>query len=241
MHSPLEQFEIHKIFNLKLYGVDISFNNSSLFMLITILIAIIFLGLSARKKALIPGRLQTSGEMIYELVDGIIDGTTGAEGKKYMPIIFTLFIFVLFCNLVGMIPYSFAVTSHIAVTFAIAAIIFLSITILGFVKHGTHYLSLFLPEGTPALLAPLMVIIELFSYLCRPVSLSVRLAANMTAGHIVIKLLASFTIMGGFTLGVFPFAFLTIMQGFEIFVAVLQAYIFTILSCVYLNDAINLH
>ncbi|WP_038540105.1 F0F1 ATP synthase subunit A [endosymbiont of Acanthamoeba sp. UWC8] len=241
MHSPLEQFKIQELFHLELFGINVSFNNSALLMLITLITCVLFLSLSIRKKALIPGRLQTSAEMLYELVDGIIEGTTGSEGKKYMPIIFTTFIFVLFCNLLGMIPYSFTITSHIIVTFAIAASIFIAITILGFIRHGFHYFSLFLPEGTPSLLAPLMILIELFSYLSRPVSLAVRLAANMTAGHIVMKLLASFTIMGGLTLGIFPFAFLTIMQGFEIFVAVLQAYIFTILSCVYLNDAINLH
>lgn len=241
MHSPLEQFEVKNIINLELFGVDISFSNSSLVIMLTIVASIVFLGLSVRKRALIPGRLQTAGEMMYELVEGIIEGATGVEGKRYMPIVFTVFMFVLFCNLLGMVPYSFTVTSHIIITFAIAAVIFIAITILGFVRHGLHYFSLFLPEGTPALLAPLMVLIELFSYLSRPVSLAVRLAANMTAGHIVMKLLASFTIMGGLTLGIFPFAFLTIMQGFEIFVAILQAYIFTILSCVYLNDAINLH
>jgi F-type H+-transporting ATPase subunit a len=185
--------------------------------------------------------MQSAGEMVYELVSNIIEGSAGSEGKKYLPVIFTVFIFILFCNLVGMIPYSFAVTSHIIVTFAVAFCVFIAITALGFAKHGFHYLSLFLPEGTPIIMAPLMIVIELFSYLSRPVSLSVRLAANMTAGHIVIKLLASFVIMGGLGLGIFPFAFLTILQGFEIFVAVLQAYIFTILSCVYLNDAINLH
>jgi F-type H+-transporting ATPase subunit a len=241
MHSPLEQFKIKALMQFDLLGFDVSFTNASLFMVLALIGSVGFLGISVRKKAIVPGRLQTISEMVYELVDNMIEGTIGTEGKSYMPIIFTLFIFILFCNLMGMVPFSFTVTSHIIVTFALATCVFVAVTLLGFIRHGFHYLSLFLPEGTPVAMAPLMILIELFSYLSRPVSLSVRLAANMTAGHIVIKLLASFTIMGGFFIGIFPFAFLTILQGFEIFVAVLQAYIFTILTCVYLNDAIHLH
>lgn len=241
MNSPLKQFEIHKVIDLEFFGFHISMTNFSVFATLTLLISTIFLSLSIKKKEIIPGRLQALGEMLYELVSNMVEDTIGSHGKRYIPIIFSVFIFVLFSNLVGMIPYAFSTTSHIATTFALAATIFLAITTLGFYRHGLGYFSLFLPEGTPILLAPLMVLIELFSYLSRPVSLSLRLTANITAGHIVMKLLASFTIMGGLTLGIFPFTFLTIIQGFEIFVAILQAYIFAILSCVYLNDAINLH
>ena len=158
---------------------------------------------------------------------------------KYFPLIFSIFMFVLFANLCGMIPMSFTVTSHIIVTFAMAGILFLGITVLGFVKHGTHFLSLFLPAGTPWWMVPLMVLIELVSYMARPVSLSIRLAANMLAGHLLLKIVAGFVMIG--LLGVFPFAFLLIFTGFEIFIACLQAYIFTLLICIYLNDAIHLH
>ena len=170
----------------------------------------------------------------------MILGTAGEDAKKYIPFVFTLFMFILTCNLLGMLPFSFTVTSHIIVTFGMAIVVFVGVTIIGFMRHGFHYLSLFLPSGTPIAMAPLMIFTEFFAYMVRPVSLSVRLAANMTAGHIVMKVIASFVIMAPI-IGVVPFALLTVLTGFELFVAVLQAYIFTILSCVYLTDAVKLH
>ncbi len=187
------------------------------------------------------GRLQAAAEMIYETVEEMVGGTVGETGRRFVPFIFTLFIFILLCNLLGMVPGSFTATSHIAVTFAMAATIFVAITIIGICKHGSHFMSLFMPAGTPAFLMPLIFVVELFAYLARPISLSLRLAANMTAGHIVLKVIASFVIMSGAFLGFMPFGLLIVLTGFEFFIAILQAYIFTILTCVYLNDALNLH
>lgn len=240
MHSPLEQFTIKTIIPFELEGYKLDFTNSSLFMVLALLTIFIMLGVSVRRASLIPSRLQVFGEMFYEVIDNMILSTSGAGGKRFMPFIFTLFMFILTTNLLGMLPFSFTVTSHIIVTFAMAIVVFLGITLIGFIKHGMHFLSLFLPKGTPVFLAPLMILIELFAYLARPISLSLRLAANMTAGHIVMKVIASFVILCG-VFGVVPFALLTIIVGFEIFIAILQAYIFTILACVYLSDAIKLH
>lgn len=241
MHSPLEQFEIKPLIPLEMSGYDVSFTNSSLFMIITLFIVFAFLGLSVKKISDYPGRLQASGEMLYNFICDMIDETAGEKAKPYVPFMLTLFMFIITCNLLGMFPFTFTVTSHIAVTFAMAITIFLAITLLGFFKHGFHFLTLFVPKGAPMFLAPLMIVIEFIAYLVRPVSLSIRLAANMTAGHIVMKVIASLILMFGIVVGLLPFALLTILVGFEIFVAVLQAYIFTILTCVYLSDALNLH
>lgn len=240
MHNPMEQFEVKRIFPFELLGYDLSFTNASMMMAINLLAIFFILIISARRVNIIPSRMQMVGESIYGLIDDMILGTAGRDAKKYMPFIFSLFMFILTCNLLGMLPFSFTVTSHIIVTFAMAIVVFVGVTIIGFARHGFHYLSLFLPSGTPMVMAPLMIFTELFAYMVRPVSLSVRLAANMTAGHIVMKVIASFVIMAGIA-GVLPFALLFALTGFEIFVAVLQAYIFTILSCVYLTDAIKLH
>lgn len=240
MHSPLEQFEIKPLIPFNYGNIDLSFTNSSLFMVLSLacIFALLFLGI--RKASLIPSRLQSINEMLFEMVEDLVVGTSGPDARKYIPFIFTIFMFILTCNLLGMIPYSFAVTTHIAVTFAMAIVVFIGITLIGFIRHGFHFLSLFLPQGTPLVMAPLMVFTEVFAYFVRPFSLSLRLAANMTAGHIVMKVIASFALMAGI-LGVLPFALLVMLTGFELFVAVLQAYIFTILSCVYLSDAIKLH
>lgn len=240
MHNPLDQFKINTLHPLEIFGYNISFTNSSMFMMLAVIAVMLLMGAAILKQKLRPGRLQVFAEMIYEMVENMLDGTIGAKGRPFLPLIFTIFLFILSCNILGMIPYSFTVTSHIAVTFAIAMALFIFITVFGFIKHGMHYLSIFLPEGTPKIMAPLMILIEMFAYLARPVSLSVRLAANMTAGHIVLKVLASFVIMAG-AIGFLPFALLTVLQGFEIFVALLQAYVFAILTCAYLNDAVNLH
>jgi F-type H+-transporting ATPase subunit a len=175
------------------------------------------------------------------MITGMLDQSVGAKGRKFVPLIFTLFMFILTCNLFGMIPYGFTVTSHISITFALAMMVFLLVTLVGIYLHGFHFFSLFLPAGTPWWLAPLMVVIELFAYLARPVSLSLRLAANMVAGHVLLKVIAGFVVSMAIYLKILPIPFLVILIGFELFVAVLQAYIFTILSCVYLSDALNLH
>ncbi len=238
-HSPLAQFEVYPLIPFRIGELDLSFTNASLWMMITLMMAASLLMVGVRSRQLVPGRWQSFSEILVEFVSGIVQTNAGKEAMRFFPLIFSLFVFILFANLCGMIPMSFTVTSHIIVTFGMAVIFFLAITLLGFVKHGTHFFSLFLPHGTPWWMAPLMVMIELISYLSRPMSLSIRLAANMLAGHILLKIVAGFVMIG--LLGVFPFAFLLIFTAFEIFIACLQAYIFTLLICIYLNDALNLH
>ena len=240
-HSPLDQFKIKEIANIELFGHEIVFTNSALFMIIASLFIVFYFILAFKGKKLIPTRLQLSGELFYSLITDTVNQHVGAKGKKFVPLIFTLFMFIMTCNLFGMIPYGFTVTSHISVTFALAMMVFLLVTLLGFALHGFHFFSLFLPKGTPWWLAPLMIIIELFTYLARPVSLSLRLTANMVAGHVLLKVIAGFVVSMAIYFKILPIPFISVLIGFEIFVAILQAYIFTILSCVYLNDAINLH
>lgn len=240
-HSPLEQFKIIDFGSVNIAGYSMILTNSAMFMVISISFILLFFAFAFKKKNVIPGRLQLTGELLYSLISEMLDQNIGKKGKKFVPLIFTLFLFLLTCNLFGMLPYAFTVTSHISVTFTLAIFIFLLVTLLGFYIHGLHFLSLFLPKGTPWWLAPLMVVIELFAYLARPVSLSLRLTANMIAGHVLLKVMAGFVVSLVIYLKILPIPFIVILVGFEIFVAVLQAYIFTILSCVYLNDAINLH
>jgi F-type H+-transporting ATPase subunit a len=199
-----------------------------------------FLALGMRGATLIPNRFQSVVEITYEFIAATVRDNVGAKGKPYFPMIFTLFMFVLTCNLLGMIPYSFTPTSHIIVTFVLAMVVFLWVTAIAFIKHGTKFLGFFLPAGTPWWMAPMMYIIELFTYLARPVSLSIRLAANIMAGHTMLKVIASFVIMLGIA-GVVPLALLVVLTGFEIGIAILQAYIFTVLTCVYLHDALYMH
>ncbi len=240
-HSPLDQFKVKEIVNLQIFGYDISITNSSLFMLFVGTFIVLYFMLAFRSKGLVPSRFQLSGELAYGMISGMLDQNVGPKGKKFVPLIFTLFMFVLTCNLFGMIPYGFTVTSHISITFALAMMVFLLVTLLGIYLHGFRFFSLFLPAGTPWWLAPLMVVIELFAYLARPVSLSLRLAANMVAGHVLLKVMAGFVVSMVIYLKILPIPFIVVLIGFELFVAVLQAYIFTILSCVYLSDALNLH
>jgi F-type H+-transporting ATPase subunit a len=240
-HSPLDQFKIKEIANIELFGHEIVFTNSALFMILASLFIVFYFILAFKGKKLIPTRLQLSGELFYSLITDTVNQNVGTKGKKFVPLIFTLFMFIMTCNLFGMIPYGFTVTSHISVTFALAMMVFLLVTLLGFALHGFHFFSLFLPKGTPWWLAPLMIIIELFTYLARPVSLSLRLTANMVAGHVLLKVIAGFVVSMAIYFKILPIPFISVLIGFEIFVAILQAYIFTVLSCVYLNDAINLH
>ena len=240
-HNPLEQFKIKEIVDIELFGYDASITNSSLFMILSGLFVVLYFTAAFKGKCLIPTRLQLSGEIIYGMISNMLEQNVGAGGRKFVPLIFTLFMFILTCNLFGMIPYGFTVTSHISITFAIAMMIFLLVTLLGLYLYGFKFFSLFLPAGTPWWLAPLMVVTELFAYLARPVSLSLRLAANMVAGHVLLKVIAGFVLSMAIYLKFLPIPFIVVLIGFEIFVAVLQAYIFAILSCVYLSDAINLH
>lgn len=247
MASPLHQFEITTLVPLNIGGTDVSLTNSSLFMILAVVAATLFFVFGMKSKALIPGRLQAAAEMLHNSVSNIVSDTAGEHSKPYFPLIFSIFIFILFCNLLGMIPGSFTVTSHILVTFALALIVFLAVTITGFAKHGLHFLSLFVPHGTPLVMVPLMFTLELFSYCVRPFSLAIRLFANMMAGHIMLKVFAGMAVMlaatGGATLALLPLPILlnVALTGFEFFVAGLQAYIFSILAAVYLHDALELH
>lgn len=240
--NPLAQFNIKNILVLKLADVDVSFTNSSCFMLIAVLLIIFYFSFALREKSEIPSRLQISAELIYNFIFKILDQNIGKQqSHKFTSFIFSLFMFILICNLLGMFPYGFTVCSHISITFTLAFFIFILVTIIGFVKNGLCFFKLFLPEGTPIWLAPIMIIIELFTYLAYPISLSLRLSANMIAGHVLLKIIASFIIYSVFFLKFVPLILTIILVGFEIFISILQAYIFTVLSCVYLGNVINLH
>ena len=238
----MHQFEVYRIGpEINLGGANLSFTNSSLFMTISALLILSLLFFGTKKKSLIPSKIQLVTEMSYSFVAKMINNTAGSSAKSFFPFVFTLFMFVLFCNMVGMLPYSFTVTSHIIVTFILAIIIFVGVTAIGFIKHGFKYLELFVPKGVPILLLPLIVVIEIISYLSRPVSLSVRLFANMMAGHTMLKVFGGFVISLGLLGGWLPLSFSVALIGLEILVAFLQAYVFAILTCIYLNDALNLH
>ncbi|MBM3566666.1 MAG: F0F1 ATP synthase subunit A [Alphaproteobacteria bacterium] len=238
--GPLAQFEIKPLIPIKLGGIDISFTNSSLFMMLTIATVTIFLVMGMRRRALVPGRWQSMAELTYGFIANLLRDTVGPEGRPYFPFVFTVFMFILFGNMWGMMPYSFTFTSHIAVTFAMAAVIFIGVTAIAIAKHGLHFFSFFLPPGAPLAIAPLLIVIEIISYLSRPISLSVRLFANMLAGHTLLKVFAGFVVsLGAF--GAVPFAFVVALTGLEFVIAFLQAFVFTILTCLYINDALHLH
>ena len=247
MQSPVEQFTIKALLHLQVLGVDVSFTNSALFMFLAVAISAVYLIFAMRHKAMVPGRLQASAEMLYEFVSDMVRNNAGSEGRPFFPFIFTLFIFLLFGNLLGLVPYSYTFTSQIAVTFMVAAFVFIGVTLIALIKHGLHFFSFFVPPGAPKPLIPFLVLIEVISYFVRPISLSVRLFANMLAGHTMLKVFAGMAVMltsaGGLaTAGsVLPFIALIGLTGLELLVAVLQAYVFTILTCMYLNDALHLH
>ena len=240
--NPMHQFNVYKIGpEIKINGIDLSFTNASLFMLISGIFISLFLLLGTKDRKIVPGKFQLMSEMLYNFISKMISDTAGKKAKPYFSFIFSLFIFVLFCNMVGMLPSSFTVTSHIIVTLAFAMFIFIGVTILGFVIHGFKYLKIFVPSGVPMVLLPIIMIIEIISYLSRPVSLSVRLFANMMAGHTMLKVFGGFVISLGLVAGWLPLTFSVALTGLEILVAFLQAYVFAILTCIYLNDALNLH
>jgi F-type H+-transporting ATPase subunit a len=244
--DPIHQFQLNPIVPLfSIGGQEIAFTNSAAFMVATVVIVAAFLLVPTGARAIVPGRWQSLAEMSYEFVASTVKQTAGTEGMKFFPLVFSLFMFVLFANLFGMIPYSFTVTSHIIVTAALAMLVMGVVVGYGVYKHGWHFLNLFVPSGIPKVLLPLVVGIEIISFLSRPISLSVRLFANMLAGHITLKVFASFvTLLGG--LGFFgilgaalPLALVVALTALELLVAFLQAYVFAILTCIYLNDAIH--
>lgn len=239
-HSPLEQFEIHPILPINIGGLDVSFTNSALWMVIAVGLVYALVMYGARHRSIVPGRLQALVELSYEFIADMVGSTVGKEGRKYFPFVFTLFMFVLFGNTLGMIPGSFAYTSHIIVTFSMAIFVVTAVTVIGFIRHGWHFLSLFAPRGCPIYVMPLLIPIEVLSYLVRPVSLSLRLAINMTAGHIMIKTFAGFIVALG-VIGIAPLLLTIGLTGLEFAIAFLQAYVFAVLSCIYLQDTIHLH
>jgi F-type H+-transporting ATPase subunit a len=240
--DPMHQFEIKRFIDLRDTGLDfLSFTNSSLFMLIAIGLITLFFVYAMRNHSLVPGRLQSMAELSYEFVAKMVRDNTGKEGMTFFPFVFTLFIFILSLNMLGMVPYSFTVTSHIVVTFALALLVFLLVTIVGFIRNGPGFLKLFVPSGAPVVLLPLLIVIEAISFLIRPISLSVRLFANMMAGHMMLKVFAGFVVALGAIGGWAPLAFMVAFTGLEILVAFLQAFVFAVLTCIYLNDALHMH
>ncbi len=245
-HSPLAQFEIKRLVEIDIGGLDVSFTNSALLMVISLAGITLFMIVGMRRRALVPGRWQSLAEMAYEFVANLLRDTVGSDGRRYFPFIFALFMFILFANLLGMLPYSFTFTSHIVVTFVMAMVVFVGVTLLGFVKHGVHFFTFFVPPGVSIVLWPLMIPIEIISYLSRPISLAVRLFANMTAGHTMLKVFAGFIPTLGATEffvlpGLLPLGFVVALTGLEILIAFLQAYVFTVLTCLYISDALKLH
>ena len=242
MASPLEQFAIQDLTAplFSIGGHHIAVTNSAIFMMGAVVLSSGLLMAGAGKGAMIPGRIQAMSELFYEFIANMIRDNVGSAGKKFFPFIFTLFIFTLFGNILGMLPYGYTFTSQIAVTFFMAMVVFLGVTLIGLFKHGLHFFSLFFPHGAPLFTAPILIPIELVSYLSRPISLSVRLFANMTVGHVLLKVLAGFVVALGI-FGVVPLVVLVAITALELLVALLQAYIFTILCCIYLNDALHLH
>ena len=240
-HSPLEQFDIVPYMHTEIGGYDISFTNSSFAMVLTVAAITLFLTLSVNTRSIIPSRLQLISELSYNFIAQLLSDTVGKQGRKYFPFVFTIFMFVLVGNMVGMLPYSFTFTSHIIVTFALAAVVFIGVTVIAFIKHGLHFFSFFVIPGLPWYMLPLLIPIEVISYLSRPISLSVRLFANMLAGHTLIKVFAMFVISMPFYTGILPLAFIVALTGLEILIAFLQAYVFAILTCLYINDALHLH
>ncbi|MER8881174.1 F0F1 ATP synthase subunit A [Mesorhizobium sp. M0145] len=243
--DPIHQFQIHPIIPIHIGGYDLSFTNSALFMLATVAVASAFLYLSTSSRSLVPGRLQSVSEMAYEFVGNMLRDAAGTQGMKFFPFVFSLFMFVLVANLLGLFPYFFTVTSHIIVTFGLAALVIGTVIVYGFMKHGLGFLKLFVPKGVPIVMMLLVVPIEVISFVSRPVSLSVRLFANMLAGHITLKVFSGFVVslsaLGtlGIAGSILPLAMAVALTALELLVALLQAYVFAVLTCMYLNDALH--
>jgi len=246
MADPIHQFEIVKLFPVaRIGGTEIAFTNSALFMVLAVAAITTFLVGATSGRNLVPGRLQSIAEISYEFVANTLRSTAGTEGMRFFPLVFSLFMFILAVNMIGMIPYAFTVTSHIVVTVSLALLVFVTVLVYGLWKHGVHFFKLFVPSGIPWYILPLVVLIEVMSFLSRPVSHSVRLFANMLAGHITLKVFAGFvTMLGAFGFlgwlgATLPLALTVALTALELLVAFLQAYVFTILTCIYLNDAIH--
>lgn len=242
--DPMHQFEVHKILDLNLFGLDISITNQSLWMIISTLTIILLFSLGLRKRSIIPSKRQSMTELTYSFIDDLVISSAGAKGKNLVPLVFSIFIFIAMNNMLGLVPGSYTSTSQIALNFAMGLSVFLLVWIVGFYYHGLKFFTLFVPHGLPTALKPFIAALELISFFARPCTLAIRLAANMAAGHILLKVFAHFAVMlaGVFiAFSLLPTAVLFGINLLEVLVAVLQAYIFTILTCVYLNDAINLH
>ena len=238
--QPLEQFKIERLIPIHIGGLDVSYTNAALLMTVAVALITALLVLGTRNRALVPGRWQSIAEMSYEFVADMVETNVGHGGREFFPFVFTLFMFILFANFLGMIPYSYTVTSQIVVTFALAAVVFIGVTIIGIVRHGFRFLRLFVPQGVPAALLLLLVPIELLSYFIRPFTLAIRLFANMLAGHTMLAIFAGFAASIGL-LGILPLGIDVLLVALEILVAALQAYVFAILTCLYLSDAIHSH
>jgi len=239
--SPLHPFELHNYITINLGGLDISINKAVIMMWVVVGLISILMIMAGSARRLVPGKLQNLAEVMVDFIRGIILDTMGKDGMKFFPLIATLFLFILFCNLIGLIPGSYTVTSQIVVTAVFACTVYALSLLMGFVLHGGKFLGILVPPGTPGWLLPLMIPIELISQLARPISLAVRLFANMTAGHVILGVLFGLAVSGGLLIGWLPFAFTIAMNGLEVGIAFIQAYIFTVLTCVYLGDAFHLH
>lgn len=243
--DPLHQFVVNKIIPLQIGGFDASFTNASLWMVVSALAVMFITIFGMSKKSIVPGRFQAAAEMLYEFIYNMVRDNAGEKAMRFFPFIFTLFMFIFAANIIGLYPYAFTVTSHIVVTFAMAITVFAAVTLTGFYLHGFKFLKLFVPSGVPFVLLPLVVAIEVISYLSRPISHSVRLFANMLAGHITLKVFAGFVLtfgaMGGVGVAgaILPLAMIVALTGLELLVAALQAYVFAILTCMYLHDAMH--
>ena len=245
MADPIHQFELKPIVSLGRIGnTEIVFTNAALYMLVAVVVIALLTTMATRRGSLVPGRIQSLVEMLYEFIASTVRSSAGEEGMRFFPFVFSIFMFVLMLNLFGLVPYGFTVTSHIIITFALAAVVILTVIVYGLMKHGTHFFGLFVPSGVPAWLLPLLVVIEVISFVSRPISLSVRLFANMLAGHIALKIFAGFVgiLLGaGFwsVLAPLPLALAVALTALEVLVAVLQAYVFATLTSIYLNDALH--
>lgn len=241
MAGPLEQFNITPLIPIHIGGVDLSFTNASFWMLLTVIAAsVLMIGLS-RSKALVPDRRQNVSEMMYEFIHGMVKDTIGYKGARFMPFVFSIFMTVLLGNIFGMLPFGFTITSHIVVTGALGILVIGAVTVVGFINHGWQFLGMFAPKGLPLPIYLIIIPVEIISFLSRPFTLAVRLCANMTAGHTMLKVFALFSVQMGVLFGLGPMLFNAALVAFELLVAVLQAYIFTILTCIYLKDAVDLH
>ncbi|WEK47297.1 MAG: F0F1 ATP synthase subunit A [Candidatus Andeanibacterium colombiense] len=249
MAGPMHQFEVKTLHPIEVGGFDLSFTNSSLWMLIALVAISGFLLIGTMRPQLVPGRAQAAVEYLYDFVRKMLDENVGPEGRRYAPLIFSIFIFVLACNLLGLIPWvgAFTPTSHISVTLGLALLVFVTVCIVGFARHGLHFFSLFWPKGAGLVLGVFVFIIEFLSFLSRPFTLAIRLFANMTAGHVLLKVFGTFVVTLGsfgalpYVFGILPLGVNIALTALELLIAVVQAYVFALLASLYLNDAVNLH